>query len=487
MEVERGHWYGDFLWPESFEAEAHIARYGIGAIPACWFEIGYASGYTSAFMGRPILYREIECRALGHARCRCLGKPVERWDGIDDDLRFFRVEDFTRFARRDNATEDKRDSAAMGRHGDAMARGRSRRRGGGRKSRAGGARARLTGEGNGATGDMIGASAGFAAAVHLLKKVATTDATTLFLGESGVGKEIFSRTLHRIGRRRDKPFIAVNCAAIPEELIEAELFGVERGAFTGAVESRPGRFERADGGTLFLDEIATLSFAAQGKLLRALQEGEIERVGDHRLRNVDVRVIAATNIDLKSEVAAGRFRQDLYYRLNVFPIPIPPLRERRADIPLLMDAFLEKFTLLHGRRTLGFSGEAVEALLHYDWPGNIRELENMIERGVILAPENGVIQVYHLFTGGEYLTGERFGLDKTGALKDLRDAGPAWRDMADRAIDGNLSVEAVTDAMVDVAVERAGGNLSAASRLIGLTRAQIAYRLEKRGARGAGS
>src|SRR5262249_24988385 len=214
----------------------------------------------------------------------------------------------------------------------------------------------------------------------------------------------------------EKPFVALSCAAIPETLIESELFGVERGAYTGAIQSRPGRFERADGGTLFLDEVGTLSAAAQGKLLRALQEGELERLGDTHTRRVDVRLMAATNVDLRDEVRAGRFREDLFFRLNVFPIRITPLRERRDDIPLLMTHFLAKFNRLHGRRLTGFTQRAVDAMLSYDWPGNVREVENVIERGVILAADSSAIDAPHLFTSGEKLGDRQFSLDRDGRL-----------------------------------------------------------------------
>ena len=252
--------------------------------------------------------------------------------------------------------------------------------------------------------------------LHSVRLVAPTQATVLFVGESGVGKEVFARTLHRISARAEKPFVALSCAAIPDTLLESELFGVERGAYTGAVQSRPGRFERADGGTLFLDEIGTLSASAQVKLLRALQEGEIERLGDTHTRRVDVRVMAATNVDLRNEVRAGRFREDLFFRLNVFPIRITPLRERREDVPLLMTHFLAKFNRLHGRRLTGFTQRAVDAMLSYDWPGNVREVENVIERGVILAAESGAIDAPHLFTSGEKLSDRRFALDSQGRL-----------------------------------------------------------------------
>lgn len=189
-------------------------------------------------------------------------------------------------------------------------------------------------------------SAALRAAYHMLERVAATKAAVLFAGESGTGKELFANALHELSRRANKPFVAINCAAIPDTLVEAELFGVERGAYTGATSSRAGRFERASGGTLFLDEIASLSLVAQGKLLRAVQEGEIERVGGSNARSVDVRVVAATNVDLRAEVEARRFREDLFFRLNVFPIDLPPLRDRRDDIPLLMDHFLALYSIV---------------------------------------------------------------------------------------------------------------------------------------------
>jgi transcriptional regulator with GAF, ATPase, and Fis domain len=310
----------------------------------------------------------------------------------------------------------------------------------------------------------------------------------LFTGESGVGKELFASMLHRISPRKDQPFVALNCAAIPETLIEAELFGVERGAYTGAVATREGRFERADGGTLFLDEIGTLSLVGQGKLLRALQEGEVERVGGTRPIKVDVRVIAATNVDLQAEAKAGRFREDLYYRLAVFPIHLPPLRERRDDIPLLMNYFMHRYGRLHGREVLGFTPRAVKALLDYEFPGNIRELQNMVERGVISADDGGVIDLPHLLRREQL--GERlYSLGAGGALAHAAPAEEAGAtpvaaasgsllDLLAAPGEQTVSLEAVERRLMEEAVARAGGNLSAAARLLGLTRAQLAYRLK---------
>nr|WP_295680411.1 sigma-54-dependent Fis family transcriptional regulator [uncultured Nevskia sp.] len=477
IDIERGHYRGEFIWRGSSEAEEHVRTYGISAEPACWSQIGYASGYTSVFVGRPILFREVECRAMGHAHCRIIGKPVEAWEDAEIDASFLQAEQFTRGL---SATSRPPVGEAPNAETAAMF----------------------------ADGDIVGVSTGFNAVCHMLRCVADTNATVLFLGESGVGKEVFARTLHRISARADKVFIAVNCAAIPETLIESELFGVERGAYTGATSAREGRFERAHGGTLFLDEIGTLSLTSQGKLLRALQEGEIERVGDSHTRKVDVRVVAATNLDLRAEVRAGRFREDLYFRLNVFPIKVPPLRERREDIPVLMNHFLQKFTRRHRRDVTGFTARAIDALLSYELPGNIRELENMIERGVILARPGGAIDVSHLFTAGERWDSPTWGLSRDGRV-----ATSGRLDEVDENVAGSLGnpLKAITDrierlmsgqgladggsldeieaelenTLLQHAIEKAKGNLSAAARLLGITRARLVYRLNQRGLGGS--
>ncbi|WP_273457196.1 sigma-54-dependent Fis family transcriptional regulator [Nevskia ramosa] len=478
MEVdeEKGHFHGEFLWHGSSEAEEHIRLYGIGSEPACWQQIGYASGFISRFMGRPVLFREVQCCAQGASHCRIVGKPVEEWDDASHDLAFLRADALTAglatSAPTDLGVASPIGSAAQDLLGDT---------------------------------DVVGASAGFNAACHMVRRVADTQATVLFLGESGVGKEVLARSLHRVSPRGAGPFITINCAAIPETLIESELFGVERGAFTGATTARPGRFERAHGGTLFLDEIGILSWTAQGKLLRALQEREIERVGGTRTHKVDVRLVAATNLDLREEVRARRFREDLFFRLNVFPITVPPLRERREDIPIFMNHFLRKFNLRNARKVTGFTGRAIDAMLGYDWPGNIRELENIVERGMILAPEGGAIDAFHLFSGGEQLASGTLSLDRGGSLrsdqqKAAAEAAPAAQevppeartsqaiaDLLDAVGNGaaeGLSIDRIEALMIERAVAQAGGNLSAAARLLGITRPQLAYRLKaaRRGA-----
>jgi transcriptional regulator with GAF, ATPase, and Fis domain len=473
FDPETGLYDGEFLWHHSSEDDEHIAAYGIGNAPACWMQTGYAIGYVSTLLGQLIIFREVSCRSMGDSVCRVLGKSVALWDDVSEDVRYLNAQEFVDTA-----------SAARDTSGSAPDAAPAQMRAAPSPDDAipfvdTGTRDKT----------MVGASSAFNAACHLLNRVAATDATVLFQGESGVGKELFANMLHRISARSNGPFVAVNCAAIPDTLIESELFGVERGAFTGAVQSRPGRFERAHGGTLFLDEIGTLSAVAQGKLLRALQEGEVERVGGTRTTRVDVRVVAATHVDLRQAVRDGNFREDLFFRLNVFPIHLPPLRERRDDIPLLMNHFLAHYARKYGRSMRGFTLRAVKALLAYDYPGNIRELQNLIERGVICADDGGQIDVTHLFASGEALSHAVLSLD--GASGALSERTPAAEPKSNEDLlqtlqrwHGNdgLSLDRIEQTLLQNAVDRSAGNLSAAARLLGITRAQLAYRLGRKGA-----
>jgi DNA-binding NtrC family response regulator len=248
--------------------------------------------------------------------------------------------------------------------------------------------------------EIVGKSPKIREAFLLLEKVAPTPATVFLSGESGTGKEIFARALHFLSPRRGSPFVAINCAAIPESLQESELFGHEKGAFTGAELSKPGRFELADKGTLFLDEVGDLSLPTQAKLLRVLQEGSLERVGGTKSIHVDVRFVAATNQDLLKATEEKRFREDLYFRLHVFPIPLAPLRERREDIPLLAERFVNRYAMEMKKAIRGIAEEALSLLQGYSWPGNVRELQNCMERAVILCPA-GEIQREHIQLGPE--------------------------------------------------------------------------------------
>jgi DNA-binding NtrC family response regulator len=243
--------------------------------------------------------------------------------------------------------------------------------------------------------NVIGVSLGMQKVFELIEKVADTNATVLIVGESGVGKELVARAIHFNSSRRDKPLVVVNCGAIPETLLESELFGYEKGAFTGATATRLGRFELADGGTIFLDEIGDMSFNLQVKLLRAIQERAFERIGGSKTIDVDLRIIAATNRDLDELVREGKFRDDLYYRLNVVPINIPPLRERKQDVPVLYSHFLERSNAVNNANVQGFSDETMEVLLEYDYPGNVRELQNLVERLVVLK-KSGLVNIEDL-------------------------------------------------------------------------------------------
>ena len=456
FDIDRGTYEGEFLWEHSSEDDEHIAAYGLGTEAACWSQVGYATGYVTSLFGQLVVFREIECRSMGAGVCRVIGRHAAAWGDVDEDLRYLQARDFRSLAEAP-ATRSTAAAPAL----------------------------EPTPEVSAARHEIVGASSAFNSACHQLDRVARTQATVLFTGESGVGKEVFARRLHRIGNRADKPFVAVNCAAIPDTLIESELFGVERGAYTGASSSRPGRFERADGGTLFLDEVGTLSLPGQGKLLRALQEGEVERVGGTRTLKVDVRVVAATNVDLQAEVRAGRFREDLYYRLNVYPIHLPPLRERRDDVPLLMNHFLRRESQRHGRRPTGFTARAVRAMLHYGFPGNIRELQNLIERGVISAEDGAPIDVAHMFRREQLSAETLLAIGAQGTLTGTQSAdAPAAPGrllaLLQQGDAKGLTLPALEHRLLQDAVAAADGNLSAAARQLGITRAQLAYRLQRR-------
>ncbi|MCC6611556.1 MAG: sigma-54-dependent Fis family transcriptional regulator [Burkholderiales bacterium] len=445
LEVDRarGKFYGEFLWENSWEGQTHRRDFGIHHEPVCWTQIGYVCGYTSAFMGRPILYREVECSGAGDSHCTIVGKPVEEWDDADADMRYFSPESIA------NQLLDLQTQVAELR---STIEGKER-----------------------LPGDMVGDSPGFRLAYELLRKAAGTHITVLLLGETGVGKEMFARRLHEMGPRASEALVAVNCAAIPQELVESELFGVEKGAYTGAQASRPGRFERAHGGTLFLDEVGDLPLAAQAKLLRVLQDGEVERLGDHRTRKVNVRLVAATNRNLQGLVAQGKFRSDLYYRLNAYQIHIPPLRERPEDTRLLFKRLVEKYSVIHGKKIAGITDKAKKALLAYSWPGNIRELQNTVERGVILAPHGGRMEIEHLFTSWDGGKAGEIGIDRYGALDVHARAGDEF---CESVLAGTMTLDQVEAKLIEMAVSRAGGNLSLAARTLGLTRPQLAYRLK---------
>jgi len=297
-----------------------------------------------------------------------------------------------------------------------------------------------------------------------VERVAPSNSTVLLGGESGVGKDLIARAIHEHSRRGAGPFLKINCTAIPENLLESELFGYEKGAFTGAVSSKPGKFELADKGTIFLDEIGDVPGTIQVKLLRVLQDREFEHLGGTKTLKVDVRVVAATNQDLRAALEEGTFREDLYYRLNVVPINIPPLRERKEDIPYLIDHFVAQFARVSGKPITGITPAAQKLLMDFPWPGNVRELENIIERAVALS------------TGSV--------LDAADIRLDLSPAKPSGGDAADATAlfpPSGMTLEQFEDEIIKEALRRAHGNKSQAARLLGLSRNALRYRLSKMG------
>jgi len=307
-------------------------------------------------------------------------------------------------------------------------------------------------------------------------QVAATDTTVLLQGESGTGKEVVARYIHRASPRHDGPFIALNCAALPEQLLESELFGYERGAFTGATQSKPGQIELAAGGTLFLDEVAEMSPSAQAKFLRVLQEREFQRLGSTRARKADVRVIAATNRDLQRAMERGAFREDLFYRLHVFGIALPPLRDRTDDILPLSEAFLHDLGRAFGRPPAGISLEARDALLAYAWPGNVRELRNMLERAAILC-EGGLILAEHLAIQARPQPQSQ--PPSQPQLQPLH--APALADDQSSVVPANGDLKTVERGMIERALRDARFNKSKAARTLGLTRTQLYVRMRRHG------
>ncbi len=445
IDWEQGTFFGEVVCENSWEAESHLQQYGIGEETACWTLAGYASGYVTRFFRRFIVFRETQCTCCGDPHCVLVGKPVEAW-GDDAYLEYCRP------AEMDTAYQELAQELwqLRGRQREQMP-----------------------------SGKLVGGSPAFRTAFDLLSKAAHSPITVLLLGETGVGKEVFAQWLHENSDRANQPFVAVNCAAIPNDLIESELFGVQKGAFTGAQQSRPGRFERADGGTLFLDELGDLSPSAQVKLLRVLQTGEVERLGDDKTRKVNVRLVAATNVNLQQAIADGRFRADLYYRLATYPVTIPPLRDRKADIPILVSSLLEKYAPTYNKTLNGVTDRAMQALMAYNWPGNVRELENLVERAVLLAPSGGQIELEHLFSGNAPATQQGVAVDGKGQVGNAEEA--RREQLYDTLLDDHFDLQAHETRLLELAVRRANGNLTHAARLLGITRRQLAYRLKQAG------
>ena len=309
--------------------------------------------------------------------------------------------------------------------------------------------------------NIVGSHGSMQDVFRLVEKVAASSATVLIYGESGTGKELIARALHFNSPRASRPFLALNCAAVPEPLLESELFGHEKGSFTGALARKPGLFEQAHGGTLLLDEVAELPVSMQAKILRVLQEKEVRRVGGNASLSVDVRIVAATNRDLVRHMKEGKFREDLFYRLNVFPIFLPPLRSRTTDIPGLVEHFLEQFAAEAKKPAPRLTSETLSLLMRYSWPGNVRQLESTLERACLLAE------------------GERITPDLLPAEVRENLASPGEGTLSLEIPDEGISLEAVERELLEKALRKAGGNLSRAARLLGISYRTLQYRLDK--------
>ncbi len=308
---------------------------------------------------------------------------------------------------------------------------------------------------------IIGTSLAWRRTMDIVMQAAPSEATVLLLGESGTGKELLARALHDNSARAKGPMISVNCAAIPESILEAELFGYEKGAFTGAATARDGRFEAANGGTLFLDEIGEISRHVQVKLLRVLQEGEIERLGaSGKTRRIDIRLIAATNVDLAGEVKAGRFREDLFYRLNVIPVSVPPLRDRRDDVPLLAQHFVQVYAEKNGKAISGCSAAAIERLSEYGWPGNVRELENAIERAVVLTRSGHTM------------------IDEDALPREIRDAAPGTASASSLTFPLGMPLAEIEMRVIHETLRHTRGDKRLTAKLLGIATRTIYRRLE---------
>jgi two-component system, NtrC family, response regulator HydG len=363
----------EFVWENSAESEEHIAELGMGKEPSCWILTGYASGYASYCLGKSVYFVEEKCRVKGDPHCSAIGKDVESWGKkIEPHLPYFHADDIQGKVR-DQTRRLKTQQLALARQRKEL-------------------EAALRGP---ALSSVSVRSRNFLEILDLANRVAGFDISILITGETGVGKEVLARHIHGQSPRAEGPFVAINCGALTESLLESELFGHVAGSFTGATRDKAGLLDEAQGGTIFLDEIGDVSPAMQLKLLRVLQEKDILPVGDTRSHKVDVRVIAATNRDLEQAIAAGAFRQDLYYRLRVVHIEVPPLRDRKEDILALARHFVEKYGNQLKLGELRLDASCLDSLLKHSWPGNIRELENAIERASVLCTD-GVIQPEHL-------------------------------------------------------------------------------------------
>lgn len=413
----------------------------------CWILSGFLSGYMSLLFSEKIIFKEAFCRAEGHRVCHMVGRT----------------------AGKIKAHSHNRSHSFASLHGPLQAVPNS----------TPSASSTSIIEQEISDSSIVGRSSGIMSALDNLNKIAPTNATVLIVGESGVGKELFARLLHERSPRRAASLIAVNCGALPETLIEAELFGVEKGAYSGAESSRKGRFERAQGGTLFLDEVNSLSASAQVKLLRALQGGEIERLGGDKTIVVDTRIVCASNVDLRDAVASGEFRKDLYFRLSTFTLVIPPLRERREDIPMLVGHYLKFYAKKYGKRVKDVAEDAHRELMNYEYPGNVRELSAIIERAVVLMDNKETLEIgdiSNIFaTTGSRSVNLIDNKKKNPSQQGLARGGNGPNDLIQDLIDQGITIDEISSSMISLALKKTNGNITKASKLIGMSRRQLSY------------
>ena len=439
-----GRFEEEVIWHDSYEAEQHLHHYGKGTATVCWSLAGYSSGFLSACLGTEVYFREVTCAGQGERRCHAIGRDANGWGAEIESIRAdFQSANLGHEVERLREAVGKR-LKELDRREQLLDR---------RERELNLLRERVNR--HAAAKHFVAGSKAMQHVLELAARVAPLDTTVLVYGESGTGKEFIVRLIHDQSPRASAPFVSINCAALTETLLESELFGHARGAFTGAVRDKAGLFEVAGSGTIFLDEIGEVAPTVQAKLLRALQEREIRRVGAERTIRVHARVVAATNRDLRAAVAAGTFREDLYFRLGAFLITVPPLRDRREDIPPLVRGFLLRAAGRMKTDVRTVSADAMSALMHYSWPGNVRELEHAIERAVILG---------------------------NGATIRRRDLPPeVTQKSRPRAGDDTLNLQAQERLSIERALERFGGNRKKAAEALNISTVTLWRRMKQYG------
>ena len=440
--------HAEVVWHQSYEAEQHLHHYGRAEAPVCWSLVGYASGYTSACLGQEVYFRETRCQGTGASGCTLVGRDAASWGGEAEQFRFD-------FQGADLAGEVERLRVAVHRQRQELA--KRERLLADRTRELDSLRERVSRHAR--SKRFVLASAAMRDVLELAARVAPLDTTVLVNGESGTGKEFVVRMIHDQSARAAGTLVSVNCAALTETLLESELFGHVRGSFTGAVRDKAGLFEVANGGTLFLDEVGEMAPSLQAKLLRALQEHEIRRVGGERTIRVNARVVAATNRDLRGAIEAGTFREDLYFRLGAFVIAVPPLRERREAIPALAQEFLRRAAARFKKDVRTISPAAMTLLVGYPWPGNVRELEHAVERGVILAADTRITPA-----------------ELPAEVRARRQAA--------RSAGGSLDVRRNERALIEEALQRFRGNRRKAAEALNMSTVTLWRRLRQYGLSG---